>query len=500
MPDFDPTSIDLTAYPFTGTYDYPSYGALAEALAAQLGLPSGVSLSAAPKGASWASWAVAKGKQLPEKRSLGVRMRVLGIVPHKRLGEALAVSYVALDGEEIIAGSEDHAFKPPRPAALAFVRGGELTPIDDAIRAAIALVAAPPAKKGKAAKAAGQPADAAASSKKAAKPTKAAGRFVIDTPISGLAASATMLATSHAGPKAILWSLDGEARHALTAGGGGMVTVRRPAFSPDGSKVATGASDVRVFDVASGQELTRLEMPKKSTVESVHWAPDGLYVSVLAPKDLVLLRFDAGARERVGEWKFTRAPGMVGQPTPGGGAVHFGRDADLARLDVASGKLIEIPMGGRLEGIAYPIGVMPDGLWVADDAGRVLVLEPQSGAVRRELKLGAMPTYVTPAADGSGWAAALSGEVAGEVDEAAWLAPDGRVLARWALPEIAGLGAHLDALREAGKDKDSRRYLDYTDRKTVMGIALAGDLVAVATTWSISVHRRDGTLTSVTRF
>lgn len=492
---FDPQSIDLAQYPFEGSYDHPSYGDLAEKLAAQLALPKGVSLSDAPKGASWASWAVPPGGTLPEKRSLAVRLRVLGIVPHKKLGEALAVSYVALDGTTVVAGSEDHAFKPPRPAALAFV-GADGSPIEitAAIRDAIAKVAAPTKKAGKEKPAAKKSAPTQKPTQKPAQ-NAASTAFVIDTPISQVVALGATIVTAHQGPSVHVWSAEGRLEHKLAAGGAGMIPVRAPALSPDGRRIATGASDVRIFDRATGEELLRHELPKKSSVESLSWSHHGLLVSVLAPKDLVLLRFDEAGKEMRSEHRFTRAPGMVGEPLFDADRVHFVREQDLAWLDLSSGKLTDVPLkGAGLEPPLHTAGLTTEGLWVSGYQ-KYALLDGESYRVLRTVAPGKVSSACF-AADGSGWAVSLAGP---DGEEVAWLAPDGKVRARWKLPAITGLDSHLAALKDAGKSKDSRRYLDYTDGD-VVGLAFTTDDIVVATPWTLGVFGRDGSPKARTTF
>src|SRR5438132_9870331 len=53
------------------------------------------------------------------------------------------------------------------------------------------------------------------------------------------------------------------------------------AWSPDGKRIAAGSSDhtVIVWDVASGNQITKLDHPGAFDVQTVEWAPDGKYLA-----------------------------------------------------------------------------------------------------------------------------------------------------------------------------------------------------------------------------
>ena len=205
MTKLDVSKIDLSLYPLVGSYRYPQSDSLAAPLTEALGV-KGVFVSAEPRGASWASFAMPTPGPFPEKE-LVARMRVHGLAADKKLGEALIVSYVLLDGDTIVAVSEDLAFKPPRPARLALVdASGTLVPLTDALREAVAKIATAPPAKAKPAKSKPQESKpqeskpAKAAKPAAASPAASSERFVFDFPLVHLAVSAQgdRIATAHA--------------------------------------------------------------------------------------------------------------------------------------------------------------------------------------------------------------------------------------------------------------------------------------------------------------
>jgi WD40 repeat protein len=48
----------------------------------------------------------------------------------------------------------------------------------------------------------------------------------------------------------------------------------RVAFAPDGARLASSGNDVKLWDVASGEELLRL-VPSGDAIYGLDWTPDG---------------------------------------------------------------------------------------------------------------------------------------------------------------------------------------------------------------------------------
>lgn len=497
MPDFDPRTVDLTQYPVVGAYTYPvDFDACLTSLGAALALPPGVALSANRKlGASWASWA-GGAFQFPSE-PIEVRLRVLRLAADKKAGEVLLVSYVAVVNGVAVAVSEDHAFKPPRPAKLVFVdASGALAPISDAHRATVASLA-PAAKTKKPTKPNAEPAkpnDKPA--KPNAEPTKpSATAFVVEHPIASIAVArgAAALATAHHGASRVtLFGPDGARLAEAAAGGGGMITSRRPAFAPDGARVAIGASDVRIVDARTGAELARPELPKKLEVTALAWNDDGLFVTGLTPKALVLHRFDGASLAKTASFAVDRAPGML-EPSVDGDVLHLAGEGEIVRVELATGaERARVDVAARFGPSFVLEGVGPAGLVLTTPAqpGTTFFLDRDTYATRAAVR----GDVVTPAGDGF---ARVEG------DALVWLDRDGAEAARTTLPAIAGLDAHLASLARANAKKasfDASAYrLDagYSTWPPSL-VGLPDGTVIVARAWSIAVYGPDRTLRAVT--
>ncbi|MFO0710203.1 MAG: hypothetical protein U0353_10210 [Sandaracinus sp.] len=532
MSKLEPSKIDLSLYPLVGEYRYPSNAGLLEAVQKALALPAGVHVSNAPRGAGWASLATV-GDGAPPTKALVARLRVHGIQPDKKLGEALVVSYVMLDGDEIVAASEDHAFKPPRPARLAFVDASDaLVPITDAVREAVSAIASPAAPKAtakapkadaKAPKADAKAPEADAKAPKAdakapkadakaskadAKASKADAktstgdakveRFVFDLPLLQLTVSAQgdRVATTHATSRRVrLFGIDGAAGPEIDAGGNGTNEPRGAAFSPDGARLATGVGDVRIADVASGAELARVEIAKKAQISSLEWREDGLYVNALTPKTSLFVRLDARTFSVLATHEWKRDASMPSVPMLDGATALMTLDTEptLLRLDLASGKTTRHPLGDRFPGGFYLMGATTEGVWVRARDGQarpLTLLDRQSLATLRVLDVH-VPGLMAFAPDGSGL---VVGRSSAEGDLVAWHDAKGKERASFGHGDVPGLAERLAALAKARQGTDSLRYLRHEPRPLTQGLAFAGEAIVLASEWTIAVHGRDGAL------
>ena len=176
-------------------------------------------------------------------------------------------------------------------------------------------------------------------------------------------------------------------------------------FSGDGSRLVTSGADraVCAFDVASGEQLTRIEFP--DDLKRVAFSPDGKLIAVTcANRKLYLCNADTGQKVRdmshpACPWGVAFSPDG-GQVITGTGGVLVGKTSDLMvqpeddntlRIwDVATGKLL-----GELKGHTHTISSIaysPDGRRVA------------SASLDRSLRLWDVETRRELArVDGQGW-------------------------------------------------------------------------------------------------
>jgi hypothetical protein len=327
---------------------------------------------------------------------------------------------------------------------------------------------------------------------------------VFDFPLVHLAVSAQgdRIATAHAQSGRVhVFTLDGVPCGEAGASAGAMTGVRAPAFSPDGARLAIGAVDVRIVEVASGKELAKLELAKKLEVSSITWTPEGLFVSALTPKSSIFVHLDpATLAERARhEWK--REPGMPRVPVLDGSFAHLVFDGvgpgAIGRLDLASGKLERVDVGDRFSDTFGLEGVTEEGLWVRADDGKTSplhLLDRRSYATLKKVQIVSAGPFAF-AGDGSGFAASMPSP---DADAIAWHDGAGKERARFEHTLVPALGTRLAALAKARQSKASLRYLRHDARPSTQTLALAGDAIVVATEWSIAVHGRDGSLRAAT--
>ncbi|MCP4104854.1 MAG: WD40 repeat domain-containing protein [Desulfobacteraceae bacterium] len=134
-------------------------------------------------------------------------------------------------------------------------------------------------------------------------------------------------------------------------------TVNAVAFSPDGKTLASGADDntVRLWDVASGKEIRRLEGHRKRVV-SVAFSPDGKTLASGAGNflgsDKTVWDVASGKeiRSLAGHTKPVQSVAFSpdGKTLASGSGYLFGSSDNTVRLwDIASGKLTQIYVGGQ---------------------------------------------------------------------------------------------------------------------------------------------------------
>jgi WD40 repeat protein len=188
--------------------------------------------------------------------------------------EMVGVSVACLAGAQIEGWSEDLSSGSASKSGALLIAGSGEGPIaiDDAVRAS-ATGSKSATTSGKEAKPAkdGQPTKDSKPTKdgkptKEAKAAPPAHRLLADAPIRGMAVSpdGRTIATTHESQHVMVWDAStGLPRWSKRAGGAGMNFVRAVAFSPDGASLASGATSVKRFEVATGTELEGASGPSQ---------------------------------------------------------------------------------------------------------------------------------------------------------------------------------------------------------------------------------------------
>jgi WD40 repeat protein len=214
--------------------------------------------------------------------------------------------------------------------------------------------------------------------------------------------------------------------------------VRRPAFSPDGRLIATGAEDILLWDAATETRLAR--MSYRSEVWSLEFSPDGRFL-LAGYQDGEMLLWDVAERDRVTSFREHQGPvSEVAFARDGRRFATAGADRTL-RVWNAAGE-IELTLEGhpsRIEAVSWT----PDGqsLLSCDIIGTVTLWDIATRAPRwsRSTPGACYATAVSP--DGR-WAAtsagvfetatgrlAYGGEIVGPSPYGLAFSPDGRTLA-----------------------------------------------------------------------
>jgi WD40 repeat protein len=175
--------------------------------------------------------------------------------------------------------------------------------------------------------------------------------------------------------------------------------VRAVAFSPDGTRVATGSEDglARVFDARSGQELARLD--HGGLVQAVAFSPDGTLIAT-GSLDGSARVFDARSGQELA--RLDHGGPVYGVAfSPDGTLIATGGGNRSAQVfDARSGQeLARLDHGGPVRAVAFS----PDGIRVATGSldGSARVFDARSGAELGRLDHGRTVRAVAFSPDGT---------------------------------------------------------------------------------------------------
>ncbi len=169
------------------------------------------------------------------------------------------------------------------------------------------------------------------------------------------------------------------------------------ALSPDGKRLATAKSDVRISDMATGQQIQVWPWPPDWNVMAVAWSPDGkrLISSSVQSFPGGLKMWDVEAEKELCAWQGHIGPPFAVAWSPDGARLATAGMDKLVKVWDASAPTIET---GKLEGhtgIVMSVDWHPDGnrlasvgadgivkLWDLTDANKTRTLAGHSGMAR----------------------------------------------------------------------------------------------------------------------
>jgi WD40 repeat protein len=177
------------------------------------------------------------------------------------------------------------------------------------------------------------------------------------------------------------------------------------AYSPDGKLLASGGVDpgkdvysLRIWDVATGKELRKCELPKNEPPTYLAWDPrkNGQFAAVVAEDDMHI--FDANTGQEVVTLKHYW-PSRVTYAPDGLSLTSAGSGPTIRHWDPASGKELHRDRDGHIAGVSA-VAISPDGKKVASGGDGIRLWDRATGKMLRTFDIKGGVTCVAISPDG----------------------------------------------------------------------------------------------------
>jgi WD40 repeat protein len=164
------------------------------------------------------------------------------------------------------------------------------------------------------------------------------------------------------------------------------------AYSPDGKLLASGGVDegkdvysLRIWDVGTGKELRKCELPKNEPPTYISWDPNnnGKFAAVVAED--VMHIFDATMGKEVIPLKHYWPSRVIYSPD-GKTLASAGSGPTIRHWDAATGKELHLEFEGHLSGVSA-VAVTADGKLVASGGESIRLWDPANGKMVRKIEV-----------------------------------------------------------------------------------------------------------------